>query len=72
MGGNDAHVTAHNLNIAQLAFQSAVFVQLEAFGTDANEDLLIRNTGCIQHGSAADADLATLNFTLQHIDGRCA
>ena len=61
IGGHDAHVTAHNLNIVQLAAQGAVFIQLETLGTNANEHILVLHAGDLQHGILTDVNLAAGN-----------
>ena len=64
---NNTGVTTHDFHIVQLAMQGAIGIQLKAFGTDANNDLLI-GSGHIHDGILTNVELAALDTAVKYSD----
>ena len=48
-GGNNAYVTSHNLNTAELALESALVIKDKAFGTNSDIYSAIVNAGYVKN-----------------------
>ena len=70
MGRNHAHITTHDLQVGQLALQSAGGIYFEALGTDTHDHILVSHTGYIQNSVLAQDQLAIGNLAIEHVDGR--
>ena len=70
--GDDAHVAAHDLHVAQAALQGAVSVQHKTLGPYAHDDVLVGNARRIQRGVRADENPAAFHPAGKRVNGRRA
>ena len=68
--GNDAYVTAHYLNVGELALECAILCGNKAFGTDTDINLAVGSARNAENLCAADIKLLSLYLTLKYVDGR--
>ena len=69
VGRNDAYVSTHYLNTADLTSERSVVIKNEALGTDTYGNLAVINTGSVKNCTLAYEELATLNLALKYVDG---
>ena len=72
MGGDDAHIPAHDLHVAQLADKTAVLRRDEALGTDAHHHIPVGYTFDFHHGIITNVQHTCFYPALEHVDGRGA